>query len=222
MTDQFKLFFATWQSLTGYLAFSAFTSGDSSGGWYWVVMFLTLPVTILGFFIFSITPAGKDLAKRRLREKEQADALRRQTGTKSVIEQSLLRSLGQPAPGPSQVINAEGKKPGKLLHPTPENFEEYCTSWCSYLGYKDAVKTQNSRDGGIDIRSPKMIAQVKFQVSPVGVKAIRELNGVRKPDQEVLFFSLNGYTPEARREAAEMNITLIRVSPLEGQIDILA
>lgn len=113
-------------------------------------------------------------------------------------------------------------KPGKLYHPTPETFEELCRDWCHYLGYLDATKTQNTKDGGIDIKSQKMIAQVKFQVSPVGVRPIRELNGVRRPGQEVLFFSLNGYTPEAKRESSEMGITLIRVYPLEGKIEILA
>jgi hypothetical protein len=112
-------------------------------------------------------------------------------------------------------------KPGKLFHPTPENFEEYCRDWCLYLGYEGAVKTQNSRDGGIDITSPSMIAQVKFQVSPVGVRPIRELNGVRRQGQKILFFALNSYTPEARRAASEMDITLIRVAPLDGQIYIL-
>ncbi len=89
------------------------------------------------------------------------------------------------------------------------------------MGYVDAVKTQNSRDGGVDIRAAGMIAQVKFQASPVGVKPIRELNGVRRGGQEVLFFALNGYTPEARREASQMGLTLISVSPVEGTIVIL-
>ena len=113
-------------------------------------------------------------------------------------------------------------KPGRLLHPTPENFEEYCAEWCRYLSYQDAVKTQNSRDGGIDIRASNMIAQVKFQANPVGVGPIRELNGVKRGSQETLFFALNGYTPEARREASEIGMTLITVRPVEGTIDITA
>ena len=113
-------------------------------------------------------------------------------------------------------------KPLPLLHPNPENFEEYCTEWCHYLGYLDAVKTQNTRDGGIDIRASNMIAQVKYYASPVGVVPIRELNGVKNPGEEVLFFALNGFTPEARRFASERDVTLISVKPLEGTIDILA
>jgi hypothetical protein len=113
-------------------------------------------------------------------------------------------------------------KPGILLHPNPENFEEYCTEWCHYLGYLDAVKTQKSRDGGIDIRASNMIAQVKWYASAVGVVPIRELNGVKNPGEEVLFFALNGFTPEARRFASEKDVTLISVQPLAGTIDILA
>ena len=66
-----------------------------------------------------------------------------------------------------------------------------------------------------------MIAQVKFQASPVGVRPIRELNGVRKDGQAVLFFALNGFTLEARKEAAQMGLTLIVVSPFEGVIRVL-
>ena len=122
----------------------------------------------------------------------------------------------------SSKLNEGAPKPGRLLHPTPENFEEYCAEWCRYLGYQDAVKTQNSRDGGIDIRASNMIAQVKFQANPVGVGPIRELNGVKRGNQETLFFALNGYTPEARREASEIGMTLITVRPVEGTIDITA
>ena len=112
-------------------------------------------------------------------------------------------------------------KPLPLLHPNAENFEEYCTEWCHYLGYPDAVKTQNTRDGGIDIRASNMIAQVKFYASPVGVVPIRELNGVKGVGQEALFFALNGFTPEARRFASEVGISLISVRPVEGTIDVL-
>jgi hypothetical protein len=120
-----------------------------------------------------------------------------------------------------RLINGNSPKPGSLLHPNPENFEQYCEEWCHYLGYPDAAKTRFRRDGGIDIRASNMIAQVKFQASPVGVRPIRELNGVRKDGQAVLFFALNGFTLEARKEAAQMGLTLIVVSPFEGVIRVL-
>lgn len=218
-----------WQLFWGLWTWSGFVIatnqdydfGDWSNFWTGLFMFSVAPIAWLVLYLYALTPAGKAEAERLRENNEKAYALRH-PAPKSVFEESARRSTGEPAPGPRQVSNSLAKKPGMLLHPTPENFEEYCRDWCHYLGYYDAVKTQNSRDGGIDIKSPNMIAQVKFQVSPVGVRPIRELNGVRKPSQEVLFFALNGFTPEARREASEMNITLIRVSPLEGQIDILA
>ncbi len=212
-----KIFVAMWHTVFAILAFGSFLAGSKDGDWamFWTFasMLLIYPAARLFTFLYLRTDAGR---------RYEAEQQRIQTRPQSVFEQSAKRSTALPAPGPVPVRSSQARKPGNLLHPTPENFEEYCTSWCIYLGYRDAEKTQNSRDGGIDIKSPNMIAQVKFQVSPVGVKAIRELNGVRRPGQEVLFFALNGFTPEARREAAEMNITLIRVSPLEGQIDILA
>jgi hypothetical protein len=112
-------------------------------------------------------------------------------------------------------------KPLPLLHPNAENFEEYCTEWCHYLGYPDAVKTQNTRDGGIDIKGSEMIAQVKFYANPVGVAPVRELNGVKRVGQEALFFALNGFTAEARKFASEVGIQLISVRPVQGTIDIL-
>jgi len=112
-------------------------------------------------------------------------------------------------------------KPLPLLHPNAQNFEEYCTEWCHWLGYLDAVKTQNTRDGGIDIRASNMIAQVKFYAHPVGVAPVRELNGVKDVGQEALFFALNGFTAEARKFASEGGIQLISVRPVEGTIDVL-
>lgn len=131
-------------------------------------------------------------------------------------------SKAQDTSGNSPQAPRQISKPGRLLHPNPENFEEYCAEWSRFLGYQDAVKTQNKRDGGVDIKASNMIAQVKFQANPVGVGPVRELNGVKRGNQETLFFALNGYTPEARREASEFGMTLITVRPVEGTIDITA
>lgn len=186
----------------------------------WGVVFVLLAIILVGllWFVYLFITDGFSLGgasnysskvQHGQAAKMEAELLDRFNGSGSNHRNFEAQSPSAPKPGP-------------LLHPTPENFEEYCRDWCIYLGYAGATKTQNSRDGGIDIKAHNMIAQVKFQVSPIGVRPIRELNGVRRQGQEVLFFALNGYTPEARREASQMGITLVTVSPLEGQIAILA
>jgi hypothetical protein len=111
------------------------------------------------------------------------------------------------------------RKPEPLLHVTAENFEDYCKEWCWHLGYLDAKRTRFAKDGGIDIHSSEMVAQVKFQELPVGVKPIRELFGVASAEAKTaLFFSLNGYSREAAAEAKRFNMQLWIVRPFEGKI----
>jgi hypothetical protein len=214
-----KFLVILWQLLWGIAALGELKYGEMHMFWFQLIMFLAIPGIWLGSIIYSRTPAGEARAERLRREKFYEA---HQRASRSKNEPSHTSPHGQPSSQMRPAGTGRAVKPGKLMHPSPESFEVYCRDWCEYLGYEGAVKTQNTRDGGIDIKSTNMIAQVKFQVSPVGVKPVRELNGVRKPGEEVLFFALNGFTPEARRAAAEMNITLIRVSPLEGQIDILS
>lgn len=111
------------------------------------------------------------------------------------------------------------KKPDKLFDLSPEIFEDYCKDWCLYLGYPDATKTRNTKDGGVDIRSSEIVAQVKFQELPVGVKPIRELFGLASSEgKAALFFSYNGYSREAVAEAKKFKVQLWIVRPFEGKI----
>lgn len=110
-------------------------------------------------------------------------------------------------------------RPEKLYHLDPQIFEEYCASWARWLGYEDAETTRYTQDGGIDITSSEMVAQVKFQALPVAVGPIRELNGVREPQSDAVFFSLNGYTAGAINEARRLGVRLLVVRPLDGELE---
>lgn len=112
------------------------------------------------------------------------------------------------------------KPPGIRLHLDPTAFEAYCVEWSKYLGYKDAEATRAVKDGGIDIFSSRMVAQCKYQELPVGVKPIRELFGLSQArKKKPLFFSLNGYTREAIREAEQFDVEMWVVRPLDGTIE---
>lgn len=62
----------------------------------------------------------------------------------------------------------------------------------------DALVTRASQDGGIDVESARMAAQVKHYAKPVGASAVRELYGVAVAKGKVpVFFAQNGFTAAA-------------------------
>lgn len=110
------------------------------------------------------------------------------------------------------------ERPGPLYELNSQTFESYCASWAKWLGFENVTVTRYSQDGGIDIEATNMVAQVKFQELPVAVGPIRELNGVRGNCENVLFFSLNGFTTGAIRQAEDLGVRLFVVKPFEGDI----
>jgi hypothetical protein len=120
---------------------------------------------------------------------------------------------------PSQNGQTLRAKPGRRMHMNAQEFEEYCVEWAVYLGYSNVSTTKFSQDGGIDVIADGMYAQCKFQELPVGVKPIRELNGVSQPERKKpVFFSINGYTKDALAEGEKYNMDLWVVKPIEGEI----
>jgi hypothetical protein len=100
-----------------------------------------------------------------------------------------------------------------------ETFEGYCRDWAKYLGYQDAEKTRSVKDGGIDIEGSRLVAQVKFQETPVGVKPIREIIGVNvRLRKDILFFSLNGFSRDAVEEANQSEVALFTIKPFTAKI----
>lgn len=181
------------------------SNGDWSSVWISLVMLSSVGIIFLSKFIFqpieskrtahtALESAARDEAFQRAME---ARAERRR------IEQAYFSR----------------KKPEKLFDLSPEIFEDYCKDWCLYLGYSDATKTRKTKDGGVDIRSTEIVAQVKFQELPVGVKPIRELFGVASSEgKAALFFCYTGYSREAVAEAKKFKVQLWIVRPFEGKI----
>jgi hypothetical protein len=82
-------------------------------------------------------------------------------------------------------------------------------------GFRGAVVTQGGSDGGVDVKTPGAIAQVKRESRPVGRPALQRLVGARGRAQTVqmLFFSSSGYSPAAIEYAGQMDLALFTYAP---------
>ncbi len=78
-----------------------------------------------------------------------------------------------------------------------------------WLGFRDVVQPEERPASGVDLRAPGLVAQVDPSTRPAGLRAVEclWLNGLSASSVSV-FFSLAGYTPEARSRAAEIGLPL--------------
>lgn len=78
-----------------------------------------------------------------------------------------------------------------------------------WLGFRDVVQPEERPSSGVDLRAPGLVAQVDPTTRPTGLRAVEclWLNGLSRATVSV-FFSLAGYTPEARSRAAEVGLPL--------------
>ncbi len=89
--------------------------------------------------------------------------------------------------------------------------EENAARWMRHWGYIDATITQSGADAGIDVRSDRALAQVKFEAHHVGRPALQRLFGARgnRHDLALLFFTGSGYTDQAKQYAQDHAIALL-------------
>ncbi|WP_432060097.1 hypothetical protein [Streptomyces sp. S1] len=78
-----------------------------------------------------------------------------------------------------------------------------------WLGFRDVVQPEERPASGVDLRAAGLVAQVDPSTRPTGLRAVEclWLNGLSTSAVSV-FFSLAGYTPEARTRAAEVGLPL--------------
>ncbi|MGW2200731.1 hypothetical protein [Streptomyces sp. NPDC001774] len=78
-----------------------------------------------------------------------------------------------------------------------------------WLGFRDVVQPEERSASGVDLRAPGLVAQVDPSTRPAALRAVEclWLNGLSNAAVSV-FFSLAGYTPEARSRADELGIPL--------------
>ncbi|MEU5218168.1 hypothetical protein AB0G79_18475 [Streptomyces sp. NPDC020807] len=84
-------------------------------------------------------------------------------------------------------------------------------AYLGWLGFRDVVQPEERPASGMDLRAPGLVAEVDPGARPTGVRPVEclWLTGLSAPVASVgVFFSLAGYTPEARRRATEIGLPL--------------
>ncbi|MFJ8667074.1 hypothetical protein [Streptomyces sp. NPDC093600] len=78
-----------------------------------------------------------------------------------------------------------------------------------WLGFRDVVQPEERSTSGVDLRAPGLVAQVDPSTRPSTLRAVEclWLNGLSSSAAGV-FFSLAGYTPDARSRADDLGIPL--------------
>jgi Restriction endonuclease len=100
-----------------------------------------------------------------------------------------------------------------------QDFENAARDWMVNWGFLDAFTTSIGKDGGVDIESDQAVAQVKATTKPTGRPHVQRLKGVAFDGRQAFFFSLGGYTNEARVYADEAAVRLFRFSGYDGKVE---
>jgi hypothetical protein len=94
---------------------------------------------------------------------------------------------------------------------TPEEAEQFCAQVMSALGLTNARVTAGGPDGGIDVESNDMVAQVKHHMTSVGRPDVQRLVGAAE-GRRCLFFSMSGYSGPALDYADGAGMILLQYS----------
>lgn len=92
--------------------------------------------------------------------------------------------------------------------------EELAAEHLRFIGVHDARQTQSGADGGLDVASPRVAAQVKQIAKPVGRPMLQGLIGAADHGQYTVFYTTSGYTDEAIDYAHDRDIALYEISGL--------
>lgn len=105
------------------------------------------------------------------------------------------------------------ERPEPRLIRSPREAEEVAAEWLRWLGFADAQATGVGADGGVDVHSKSMVAQVKMHMVPIGRPDLQRLHGVAVAERAAsVFFSLTDYTREAKEWAERVRMALFRFS----------
>lgn len=148
----------------------------------------------------------------------------RHTAKNAAIEELRARD-GRPVTTPVEldtVIGVYAAEPPPQRYGVSDNGAEHLVAdWLRYLGAHDAVVTQYVGDGGIDVMSDAVIAQVK-NYGPnrsVGVADLRQLGGVAAVDcRPAAFFTSGMYASGSVAFAEQASIALFRYVAAEGRL----
>ena len=111
----------------------------------------------------------------------------------------------------SKEIEHGGTRPTFRLIRESRDAEIAARDWLRYFGFSDAAITPPGPDGGIDVLSKQLVAQVKMEGRPTGAPVIQALAGIAKTKERGgAVFSLAGFTPSAVAFAQEAEVALFR------------
>lgn len=128
-------------------------------------------------------------------------------------------------PNQKNTFHASGLTPRPLNYPiSARDAEALCAKWLESFGEQDVQVTPHIGDGGVDITSNCVLAQVKNYSGSVGPAPIRELMGVAALDnrkRRAVFFTSGSYTKGAIDFANESGIQLYRYNAAEGTCNLV-
>ena len=97
--------------------------------------------------------------------------------------------------------------------------EQLCARWLESKGEPMVRLTTAGADGGVDIESARVVAQVKNLAGAVGAKPVREIFGVAAArGKTALFFSSGGYTTAAKDFARRAGMALFTFDGRTGVV----
>ncbi len=101
-----------------------------------------------------------------------------------------------------------------------QDAEINAATWMRHWGFPDAMVTNGGADGGIDVRSSRALAQVKYLAAAVGRPDLQRLGGVGagEPGKHLFFFSGSDYTATALEYANATGIALFNYR-LDGSME---
>ena len=104
---------------------------------------------------------------------------------------------------------SDADRPLPRLIRSARDAELVATEWMSFMGFTNVQPTAVGADGGVDVVSDEAVAQVKAEMKPVGRPAVQQHHGVATAlGKQALFFSLAGYSEQARTFAHDQGIAL--------------
>lgn len=151
----------------------------SAWGWLLIPLGLFGGLMVLGFSVASVS---EDAAKNAVNEFDAGVV----EGLAYADSRKTLESWQMSNPGPAP-------EPDGVDHVSAEY---WICEWMQAMGAADAIVTQLSNDGGIDIQSEHYIAQVKHYEGSVPISHVRDFLGVVATDElgrSGLFFNAGVY-----------------------------
>lgn len=114
--------------------------------------------------------------------------------------------IGRPAPQPFGVSH--------------DGAERLVAAWMRYLGVDDATVTRVSADGGIDVSSATVVAQVKNYIKTVAIVDIRALYGVAVAEgKRAMLFTSGSVSREGASFCDRTKIAVVKYNAVTGQIE---